>query len=216
MTITSTSPREIKNGNGSATVFSFTFVVNQASDLVVTLVDANANETVLTEGTGTTNYSVSVSSYPGTGSVTYPATLGTKLAANQQLVIQRVVDLDQETDLVNQGAWRPEQVENTFDYSRMVDLQQQDELDRALKAPASTPLGTTYTLPAPESLALFRWNETATDLEAAQTSDLVTTANFSNFTVDAFADGVDYTAGTTTQIALQFGPWLDCKYAGLL
>lgn len=206
MTITSTSPREIKNGNGTATVFSFTFVVNQASDLVVTLVDANDNETVLTEGTGTTNYSVSVSSYPGTGSVTYPATLGTELAGNEQLIIQRVVDIDQETDLVNQGAWKPEQVENTFDYSRMIDLQQQDELDRAIKSPASTPLGTNYTLPAPESLALFRWNEAATDLEAVQTADLVTTANFSNFKTDTFADGVDYTAGTTTQITLDTAP----------
>jgi hypothetical protein len=206
MTITSTSPREIKNGNGTATVFSFTFVVNQASDLVVTLVDSNNNETVLTEGTGTTNYSVSVSSYPGTGSVTYPATLGTELAGNEQLIIQRVVDIDQETDLVNQGAWKPEQVENTFDYSRMIDLQQQDELDRAIKSPASTPLGTNYTLPAPESLALFRWNEAATDLEAVQTADLVTTANFSNFKTDTFTDGVDYTAGTTTQITLDTAP----------
>lgn len=107
MTLSSTTPREIKNGNGTATVFSFTFVINQATDLVVTYVDSSNNETVLTEGTGTTNYSVSVSSYPGTGSVTYPAALGTELATGEQLIIQRVVDLDQDTDLINQGAWKP-------------------------------------------------------------------------------------------------------------
>jgi hypothetical protein len=206
MTITSTSPREIKNGNGTATVFSFTFVVNQASDLVVTLVDANGVEAVLTEGTGTTNYSVSVSSYPGAGSVTYPASLGTQLQTGEQLIIQRVVDIDQETDLVNQGAWKPEQVENTFDYSRMIDLQQQDELDRSIKASASSPIGTNYTLPAPESLALFRWNEAATELENVQSGDIITTSFFSNFATDAFADGVDYTAGTTTQLTLTASP----------
>lgn len=206
MTITSTSPREIKNGNGTATVFSFTFVVNQASDLVVTLVDANGVEAVLTEGTGTTNYSVSVSSYPGAGSVTYPATLGTRLQTGEQLIIQRVVDIDQETDLVNQGAWKPEQVENTFDYSRMIDLQQQDELDRSIKASASSPIGTNTTLPAPESLALFRWNEAATELENVQSGDIITTSFFSNFATDTFADGVDYTAGTTTQLTLTASP----------
>ena len=148
MTLPSTTPKEIKNGNDVTTVFSFTFVINQSSDLVVVHTDADGNETTLTEGTGTTDYSVSVSSYPGDGSITYPATLGTELPTGEKLTLKRVVELDQETDLKNQDAYKPEEVESTFDYSRMIDLQQQEELDRSLKAPVSDDSGGDYEVPA--------------------------------------------------------------------
>ena len=147
MTITVQTPKEIKNGNGSTTVFSFTFVLNQASDLVVTHTNAAGVETTVTEGTGTTNYSISLPTTPGNGSITYPASLGTQLATGATLTLQRVVDLDQDTDLVNQGAWNPSQVEDALDYSRMIDLQQKDEIDRSIKIPVSDPSGTTVELP---------------------------------------------------------------------
>ena len=147
MTLTVQNPKEIKNGNGSTTVFSFTFVLNQSSDLVVTHTNAAGVETTVTAGTGTTNYSISLPTTPGNGSITYPATLGTELATGATLTLQRVVDLDQDTDLVNQGAWNPSQVEDALDYSRMIDLQQKDELDRSIKIPVSDATGTTVDLP---------------------------------------------------------------------
>ena len=137
MTLTTQNPKEIKSGNGSTTSFSFTFIINQASDLVVTKTTTAGVESTLSEGSGTSNYSVVVSSYPGNGSITFPASGSTNLASGEKLTLKRVVDLDQDTDLVNQGAWRPSQVEDTFDYSRMVDLQQQEVLDRSLKFPLS-------------------------------------------------------------------------------
>jgi hypothetical protein len=147
MTLTVQNPKEIKNGNGSTTVFSFTFVLNQSSDLVVTHTDAAGVETTVTAGTGTTNYSISLPTTPGNGSITYPATLGTELATGATLTLQRIVDLDQDTDLVNQGAWNPSQVEDALDYSRMIDLQQQGKLDRSIKIPVSDSTGTTVDLP---------------------------------------------------------------------
>ena len=147
MTLTVQNPKEIKNGNDSTTVFSFTFVLNQSSDLVVTHTNAAGVETTVTAGTGTTNYSISLPTTPGNGSITYPATLGTELATGATLTLQRVVDLDQDTDLVNQGAWNPSQVEDALDYSRMIDLQQKDELDRSIKIPVSDATGTTVDLP---------------------------------------------------------------------
>ena len=137
MTLTTQNPKEIKSGNGSTTSFSFTFIINQASDLVVIKTTTAGVESTLTEGSGTSNYSVSVSAYPGNGSITFPASGSTNLASGEKLTLKRVVDLDQDTDLVNQGAWRPSQVEDTFDYSRMVDLQQQEQVDRSIKFPVS-------------------------------------------------------------------------------
>ncbi|MBL4860736.1 MAG: hypothetical protein JKX96_07750 [Acinetobacter sp.] len=140
MTLASTASKEIKLGNGSTTVFSFTFVINAADDLVVIHTDVNGLETTITEGTGTANYSISVANYPGNGTVTYPATLGTELATGEKLTLARVVALDQETDLQNQAQYKPETVEATFDYSRMIDLQQQDQISRSIIAPISTVL----------------------------------------------------------------------------
>ena len=147
MTLTVQNPKEIKNGNDSTTVFSFTFVLNQSSDLVVTHTNAAGVETTVTVGTGTTNYSISLPTTPGNGSITYPATLGTVLATGATLTLQRIVDLDQDTDLVNQGAWNPSQVEDALDYSRMINLQQQGELDRSIKIPVSDSAGTSLELP---------------------------------------------------------------------
>ena len=151
---------ESYNGNGATTVFSFDFKINQASDLVVTHVDANGAESVLTEGTGTMNYSISVASYPGTGSITYPATLGTELPNGESLVLSRSVTIEQQTDLVNQGAWNPDQVEAAFDYGSMVDQQIYEEITRSLRLPISSS-GVSVELPTPTADAVIGWNATA-------------------------------------------------------
>lgn len=232
MTLASTTPKEIKNGNDVTTSFSFGFVINQSSDLVVTHTDADGVETVLTEGAGTTNYSVTVSSYPGTGSITYPATLGTELATGETLTLARVVELDQDTDLQNQGAYSPSQVEAAFDYSRMIDLQQQEQIDRAIKAPISDDSGADYTIPTASAGKIIGvWNSagtaiesgpTAGDISSAQSNAAIAAAaaatasaaaatataaaavleNAGNMVDEVFTAGVDFTAGSSTEITL--------------
>ena len=164
MTLPSTYPKEIKNGNDSTTVFSFGFIINKSADLVVTHTSGGV-ETVLVEGTGTSNYSVSVTDYPGTGSITYPATLGTELATGDTLTLQRIVTIEQQTDLINQGAWKPEQVEAALDYSRMINLQQQVGIDSSMRLPVSVE-GVSTVLPVPAALKTLRWNAAGTALEA--------------------------------------------------
>lgn len=164
MTLEAGYAPETKNGNGAATEFPFDIKINQSSDLVVTHVSSAGVETVLTEGSGTTNYSITVNSYPGVGYITYPATLGTELPSGESLVISRSVELSQETDLVNQGAWNPEQVESALDYGRMIDQQQQEEIERTLRLPISSS-GASTELPAPAALKSFRWNSAGTALE---------------------------------------------------
>ena len=78
MTVSSTTAKISYAGNDSNTSFSFAFTVYVTTDLVVTFTNSSGVESTLTEGAGTSNYSVSVSSYPGTGSITWPASGSTK------------------------------------------------------------------------------------------------------------------------------------------
>jgi hypothetical protein len=156
-------------GNDVATSFSFSpMVINAASELLVTHVDANDLETVLSEGTGTTDYAVVVSAYPGTGSITYPATLGTELPTGESLVIKRVLVIEQQTDLENQGGYFPEVQETAFDKLTMMVLQQQEILDRAFKVAVSVATSFDVELPSNiESLPGYQVvvNDAGTGLE---------------------------------------------------
>lgn len=148
MTVSTEVSKVIANGNGTATVFSFSpMPLFQASDLEVRKVDTDGVETVLTLGTGATNYSMSVSSYPGTGSVTYPATGATRLATGESLVMRRLLPLTQTTDLENQGGYFPEVLETALD-TVVTQLQQiQEEVDRTIRF-SPTDVGTDIFLPS--------------------------------------------------------------------
>jgi hypothetical protein len=141
-------------GNDATTVFSFSpIVVFANSELEVTKTDAAGVETLLAEGASATTYSVSISSLPGTGSITYPAVGGTPLATGEFITIRRVLVLEQQTDLENQGGYFPETLEDQLDKLVMIDLQQQEELDRVLKA-AVTDTVVDLTLPTATTRAL--------------------------------------------------------------
>lgn len=172
MTISDIPSKEIKLGNGSATEFSFSFRINKAADLTVLLTVDDAAPVTLTEGTGATNYSLQpTSTFPGTGTVTYPASGGVPMPVGTNLTLLRQVSIDQETDLVNQGAWNPSQVEDALDYLVMISQQQQEVLDRTLRVPATVASGVDYTAPAPSAgRVLAVWNETATALEIGPTA----------------------------------------------
>lgn len=153
MTISTEVSKVIAGGNGSATVFSFApMPIFEASNLEVRKVVADGTETVLTLGSGSTNYSVTVASYPGTGSVTYPATGSTRLASGESLVMRRIIPLTQETDLENHGGYFPEVLEGALD-TRVAQMQQmQEELDRTLRfSPAD--VGTGIFLPSADERA---------------------------------------------------------------
>ena len=138
MPITSTTKKVTALGNDAATVFSFSpVVIPDADSLEVTETTAAGVETVIVRGTGATNYSVAVTTYPGTGSITYPASGGTPLATGESLTIKRLVPVTQTVDLNNQGGYFADVQEGALDKATMVDLQQQEEIDRSLKGPVS-------------------------------------------------------------------------------
>lgn len=131
MTVASSTNRVDYTGNGSTTVFSFTFRVFAATDLVVTKADADGVETVLTLNT---DYTVTgVGSYSG-GSIT----LGSALTNGHTMTIQRVLPLTQETDLRNQGQFFAETHEDVFDRLAMINQQLQEQVDRSAKLPVTS------------------------------------------------------------------------------
>lgn len=130
MTVASTSNRVDYTGNGSTTVFSFSFRIFDNADLVVTKADADGVETTLVLDT---DYTVTgAGSYSG-GSIT----LGTALTSGYALTIQRVLDITQETDLRNQGQFFAETHEDVFDRMVMITQQLQEQIDRAAKLPVT-------------------------------------------------------------------------------
>lgn len=131
MTVSTTTNRVDYTGNGSTTVFSFTFRIFADTDLVVTTANDLGVETELVLGD---DYTVSgVGSYNG-GSIT----LGTALTNGYAMTIQRVLPFTQETDLRNQGAFYAETHEDVFDRMAMVNQQLQEQIDRSAKLPVTS------------------------------------------------------------------------------
>ncbi|TDX30746.1 hypothetical protein DFO67_1041, partial [Modicisalibacter xianhensis] len=129
MTVPTSDNREQYEGNGTATTFDYAFRIFKAEDLTVIKTDAQGNELTLVLGT---HYSVSGAGNDNGGTVTYPLS-GDPLATGETLTILRVIAITQETDLRNQGAYYPETIEDEMDRGRMVDQQQQEEINRSLK-----------------------------------------------------------------------------------
>jgi hypothetical protein len=165
MTVESTTNKVTRLGNDAATSFSFPFTIFESTDLYVVKTDAESVETVLAEGATSSTYSVTVAAYPGAGSITYPASGGTPLVTGESVTIKRVLPLEQTTDLENQGGYFADTQETQFDKCVMIDLQQQEEIDRSLKLPISATASAE--LPVPVSNAYLRWNTAADALEAA-------------------------------------------------
>jgi len=108
-TVNTSSNKTIALGNGSATQFAFGFIGVAAAYIGVIFTDANGNETVLTRGSGTTQYQISLNA-PVTGAiwglggtVTYNAN-GTPIAAGTTLTIFRTLPLTQAISLQNQNS----------------------------------------------------------------------------------------------------------------
>lgn len=115
MTISTTASSVQFQGNGVTTSFPYTFKIPTASDVVVTFIDDDGSETVLS----TSQYAISGLGTENGGSVTYPVT-GSPLAAGQYLTIERDIPYTQPTRLVNQSGFFPNVVEGALDRLTML------------------------------------------------------------------------------------------------
>ena len=112
MTIENVVTTVERHGDGSNTAFSFDPIrlPSEAADLKVTLVEGDT-ETVLTNGV---DYTVAVTQYPGTGTVTFLRS--TPLASTEVLRFDLDLDYTQTLSLGVQDAFNPKAVERSLDY----------------------------------------------------------------------------------------------------
>lgn len=132
MTISSTTNKIIFNGNGATTSFPFTFPAIEAADIFAYYTNSLGTITTLTQGSGTTQYQVSITAAVppnptgAGGTVTYNPS-GVPIAAGTTLTILRTQPLTQTTSLANQGNLYPSVIEQALD-SLLAQTQQLNEL----------------------------------------------------------------------------------------
>lgn len=146
MAVPNTNCSILHTENGVTTTFAFDFVVLQSSDLRVTSIDLNGNESEISPD----NYTVSGVGLEGGGSITKAAGIN-----NYKLRIERVVDLTQLTRFRNLGQFSAESHESAFDHLAMIGIQQQKQIDRC--AQLSVGVGPVGPLPTPVSGSVLGW-----------------------------------------------------------
>ena len=127
MTVSSTTTKVSYSGDGSTTVFAYTFKVFNASDLVVIKrTDSTGAESVQTI---TTNYTVSGVGNANGGNVTFV----TAPASGETVVIRRTSAQTQTTDYTPNDPFPAETHEEALDKLTFMVQEQQEELDRSIK-----------------------------------------------------------------------------------
>ena len=127
MTISSTVTKVSFSGNGSTTVFAYSFKIFEATDLeVIVRTDSTGVESVKTL---TTDYSVSGAGADAGGNVTF----GTAPVSGTTVVIRRKLAITQGTDYVENNPFGAESHESALDRLTIISQQQQEEIDRAIK-----------------------------------------------------------------------------------
>lgn len=134
MALSTTANKVIFNGNGSATVFPFTFPIPAASYLSVIYTDADDVEQTLSPS----EYTVTGIGAASGGNVTYTRS-GAAIAGGTKLTIVRTVPYTQLTVLSNQGGYYPEIVEGRLDLIYMALQQIAEIVDRYTVSSISDP-----------------------------------------------------------------------------
>lgn len=124
MTVSTTSFKQIYNGNGSTTTFSFSFACPDTKSIVVTIKDTSSGGIlVLTQGSSygiVLNPPIGSNPTPVGGIVTYPLSGGAVLPVGFQISIVRSVAFTQLTSLANQSIIYPAVVEKALDLLTMM------------------------------------------------------------------------------------------------
>ena len=126
MTISTTIIKVSYSGDGTQTVFPYTFKINAEADIQVIIRASNGTETVKTL---TTDYSVSGVGSASGGNVT----MVTAPSATETIVIRRDTTQTQTVDLVENDPFTAETVEGAFDKSVAISQELQEEVNRSIK-----------------------------------------------------------------------------------
>jgi hypothetical protein len=190
MTITAqTSKTGPYNGNGTTTVFSYTFEVQDEAHLVVTLADAAGVETVQVLNT---QYTVSGVGNANGGQIT----MLIAPPVGVTLTISRDIPITQEVDLENRRSVAPEVLEDAYDKLTQIAQDLSEQVGRAIKTGIST--ASPADLPPSDRAGKFLAFDAAGNPTYASGSggDAALRTDLAAAGAGTGADLVGYTAGT--------------------
>jgi len=218
MTTEDLTTKIVTIGNGVTTAFPFTFPVETplagqlVDELIVELetIATGVIDSPLTEG-GSSDYTVALntSSEGGTVNLLISAPDDTK-----RIIVRRELTLDMSFNIPAVGNIQEPQLEGEFDKQARVNIQIQEQLDRAiLQSIADT--GANFTLPSPVAGKALGWNSAADDLEnldvsandaavsaaAALVSENACAADLVLTNADVVLTGLDVTASAASAAA---------------
>ncbi len=126
MTVSSTTTKVSYSGNGSTTVFAYTFKIFAAAEITVIIRSSTGAETVKSL---TTHYTLSNIGVDGGGNVTF----GSAPASGETVVLIRNTPNTQTLDLVENDPFLSSSFEDTLDKITHQLIEQQEEIDRSIK-----------------------------------------------------------------------------------
>jgi hypothetical protein len=129
MTISSTTTKNSYSGNASTTAFAYGFYIPASTDIQVIVRSSTGTETVKSEGTGSTNYSISGVGNASGGTVTFV----TAPASGETVVLRRNTAKTQATDYVANDPFPAETHEDALDKLTIIGQDLQEQVDRSLK-----------------------------------------------------------------------------------
>jgi hypothetical protein len=142
MTISSTTVRNSYSGNGSTTVFAYTFKILDDDEIQVIIRSSTGTETTKTK---TTHYTVSGVGSAGGGNITFLTAPG----STETVVLKRNTTKTQETDYVANDPFPANSHEEALDRVTMIAQEIQEELGRSLKlSKTNTMTSTEFTVGA--------------------------------------------------------------------
>jgi hypothetical protein len=128
MTISTTTIKNSYSGNGSTTVFNYTFKITDQDDIEVIIRSSDGTETTKTI---TTHYTVSGVGAANGGSVTF--TSGNIPSGTETVILRRSTPKTQGVDLIENDPLPANTLEDALDKVTAISQELQEELDRSLK-----------------------------------------------------------------------------------
>lgn len=125
MTVSSSIAKHTYSGNGATTEWPYTFAITDASDIKVLITDTTGAITEITTG-----FTINTE--------TNTATLDAILPVGWKITLLRELPLTQDLDLVNQGPFLAETIEDSFDKLTMIAQQLKEQVDRSVKVEISS------------------------------------------------------------------------------
>ena len=163
MTISTTTIKNSYSGNGSTSVFNYTFKITDDDDIQVIIRSSSGTETIKTKTTHYTVAGVGNSS----GSITF--TSGNIPANGETVVLRRVTPQTQGLDLIENDPMPAENIETAYDKLTAIGQELQEQVDRSIKiSRTNTMTSTEFTNSATDRASKVLAFDSSGELSVAQ------------------------------------------------